>query len=103
MKRTCGEFVGVDKNGEGLLVNFPKVGFVIIQRRVWYKYDAAGKVKASRTQFPLTLYYAMTTHKAQGLTMNRIVVHCSPEFIPDQTYVSVSRVRQEDHITVVGF
>jgi hypothetical protein len=39
---TCGEFVGIDPNGEALLVNFPKVGLVAIQRRIWYKYDATG-------------------------------------------------------------
>ncbi len=100
---TCGEFVGIDQNGEGLLVNFPKVGLVTVQRRIWYKYDAAGKVQASRTQFPLTLCYAITTHKAQGLTMNRIIVHCSPEFIPGQTYVAISRVRHEDDVRVIGF
>jgi hypothetical protein len=100
---TCGEFVGVDPNGEALLVNFPKVGLVAIQRRIWYKYDATGKVKSSRTQFPLSLCYAITTHKSQGLTMERIVVHCSPEFIPGQTYVAISRVRHADDVRVVGF
>ena len=79
---TCGKFVGVDTDSGGLLVDFQKVGIATIQRRVWYQYDTAGKVQASRTHFPLTLSYAITSHKSQGLTMNRIVVHCSPEFIP---------------------
>ena len=100
---TCGEFVGVDTDSGGLLVNFQKVGIATIQRRVWYQYDAAGKVQASLTQFPLTLSYAITSHKSQGLTMNRIVVHCSPEFIPGQTYVAISRVKPEDDVRVVGF
>jgi ATP-dependent exoDNAse (exonuclease V) alpha subunit len=90
---TCSEFVGVDPNGEALLVNFPKVGLVAIQRRIWYKYDATRKVKASHTQFHFSLCYAITTHNSQGLTMKRIVVHCSPEFIPGQTYIAISRVR----------
>ena len=100
---TCSEFVGVDPNGEALLVNFPKVGLVAIQRRIWYKYDATGKVKASLTQFHFSLCYAITTHNSQGLTMKRIVVHCSPEFIPGQTYVAISRVRHADDVRVVGF
>ena len=35
--------------------------------------------------------------------MKRIVVHCSPEFIPGQTYVAISRVRHADDVRVVGF
>ena len=100
---TCGEFVGVNLDGEGLLVNFRNVGLVVVQRRVWYQYDAAGKVTGSRTQFPLTLAYAITAHKSQGLTMKRIVVHCSPEFIPGQTYVAISRVQRKDDVRLVGF
>jgi hypothetical protein len=98
-----GEFVGVGESDEELLVNFPSVGVVGIQRRIWYKYDSSGKVRASRTQFPLTLCYAVTTHKAQGLTMSQIVVHCSPEFIPGQTYVAISRVKHENDVKVIGF
>jgi ATP-dependent exoDNAse (exonuclease V) alpha subunit len=83
------EFVGVSESGEELLVNFPLVGN---QRRIWYKYDASGKVLASRMQFPLTLSYAITAHKAQGLTMSKIVIHCSPEFIHGQTYVAITNL-----------
>ena len=100
---TCGQFVDVDSDSGGLLVNFPKVGVATVHRRVWYQYDETGKVQATRIQFPLTLSYAITTHKSQGLTMNRIVVHCSPEFLPGQTYVAISRVKREDDVRVVGF
>ena len=35
--------------------------------------------------------------------MKSIAVHCSPEFIPGQTYVAISRVRREDDGNVIGF
>ena len=98
----CGTFIGIGESGE-LLVDFLGVGIVSIEKKVWYKHDASGRIQASRVQFPLTLSYAITAHKSQGLTMNKIVVHCSPEFIPGQTYVAISRVKHEDDVRVVDF
>jgi ATP-dependent DNA helicase PIF1 len=96
-----GKFVGGDpKNKECLVVNFPKVGNVSISRRTWYKYDENGKVKASRTQFPIIPSYAITVHKAQSLTLSRVVVHCSQEFVAGQTYVALSRVTRESSLQV---
>ena len=69
----------------------------------WYKYDQNGCIQASRTQFPLTPCYVTTVHKAQSLTMDAIVVHCSQEFVSAQTYVALSRVREEGALQVIGF
>ena len=51
--------------------------------------------QASRTQFPLTLAWAVTIHKCQGLTLPEIVVDMSPKkgkFSGGQAYVAFSRV-----------
>ena len=102
-----GKFVGFESTesdeDQRLLVDFPTVGTVSIQRQTWYVYDKNGATKASRTQFPLTPCYAITVHKAQSLTLNATVVHCSQEFVPGQTYVALSRVRGEDSLQVVDF
>ena len=37
----------------------------------------------------------LTVHKAQGLTLNEVVVHCWQEFVPGQTDVGFSRVKSE--------
>ena len=102
-----GTFLGVvpgTGNGdEQILATFPKVGTVKIGRKTWYKYNTRGNVLATRTQFPVMPCYAMTVHKAQGLTLNRVVVHCSQEFVPGQTYVGLSRVKSEAVLQVINF
>ena len=99
----CGQFVGQNDVEDGLLVRFPKVGMVTLRRRTWFKYDSTGKTQCSRSQFPLVLCYAITAHKSQSLTMDNIVVHCSQEFTPGQTYVAISRVKSEESIQILGF
>ena len=102
---SLGKFIDVDnsENTERLLVHFLKVGTVAINRRTWYKYDRNGCIQASRTQFPLAPCYATTIHKAQSLTMDAIVVHCSQEFVSRQRYVALSRVREDCALQVIGF
>ena len=102
-----GKFIGLEdaKNGEDqrVIVNFPKVGIVSLERKTWFKYDTNGVVKGSRTQFPLTPCYAITAHKVQSLTLNAAVVHCAQEFVSGQTYVALSRVKEEAALQVIGF
>ena len=100
-----GVFLRIDpENGEDqLLVSFPTIGTVKIQRKTWSKFDSKGNVIGTRIQFPLRPCYAITVHKAQGLTLNAAVVHCAQEFVPGQSYVALSRVRNEASIQVINF
>ena len=76
---------------------------ISIPRKTWYRYNRNGQVQASRTQYPLSLSYAITVHKAKSTTLESAVVHCSQEFDAGQTYVALSRVRSEKNLQVTCF
>ncbi len=45
----------------------------------------------SFTQFPLRLAWAITIHKSQGLTFEKVVIDAGSSFAPGQVYVALSR------------
>lgn len=56
----------------------------------------------SRTQIPLMAAWAMTVHKAQGMTLSRVIVDLSHAFEPGQEYVALSRAETLRGLKVEG-
>ncbi len=65
--------------------------------------DADGKRVASATNFPITLAYAATIHKAQGATLTRMHVDLKNLWEPGQAYVALSRVRRGGDMFINGW
>lgn len=56
----------------------------------------------SRTQIPLMAGYAITVHKSQGMTLDRVIVDLGRAFEPSQIYVALSRARSLKGLKVVA-
>lgn len=56
-----------------------------------------------RRQLPLLLVYALTIHRAQGLTLEKTLVDLEGLFCSGQAYVGLSRVRRKDDLFVRGY
>ena len=54
--------------------------------------DNMGKVVCSRTQLPLILAYALTVHRAQGMTLESVLFDLNGLFAEGQLYTALSRV-----------
>ena len=62
--------------------------------------------QATRSQFPLTLAWAVTIHKCQGLTLPEIVIDMTPakgRFKPGEAYVAFSRVRTIEKLHIINY
>ena len=58
----------------------------------------------TRLQFLLTLAWATTIHKVQGLTLNEIVIDMKGgRFSPGQAYVAISRVKTLQSLHILNF
>jgi ATP-dependent exoDNAse (exonuclease V) alpha subunit len=65
--------------------------------------DADGREMASATNFPVTLAYATTIHKAQGATLDGMVCSLKGLWEPGQAYVALSRLKSGDGLRLTGW
>lgn len=79
---------------------FEKRGFEI--REIEGKEQMVERVYFSVLQFPLTLAYAITIHKAQGMGISDLVVDTSRIFAPSQFYVALSRAISPHRLILQG-
>ncbi|CAJ0908119.1 8902_t:CDS:10 [Entrophospora sp. SA101] len=92
-------------NGDILLpiVKFTNGVEKIIYVSKWRVEDSNGKLLALRHQLPLILSWAISIHKSQGQSFERIKVDLKDVFEKGQTYVALSRAVSLESIQVLNF
>jgi len=65
--------------------------------------NADGGMEACRTQIPLILAWALSVHKSQGQTLERVKVDLKNTFEKGQAYVAVSRATTMENLEILNF
>lgn len=53
-------------------------------------------------QYPMMLAWALTAHKSQGMTLDRVGIDLTNHFAPGMTYVALSRCKTKEGLHLIG-
>ncbi len=84
--------VGFEKNNGWPIVKTYHDETIIAYPEDW-KYEENGVLRATISQVPLRLAWAITIHKSQGMTLDAVELDLGDAFEPGMGYVALSRVR----------
>lgn len=98
---SLGTVVDFDPATDYPIVEFLSGREVTMQPDTWELRDG-DKKRASITQIPLRLAWAITIHKSQGMTLDAALIDLRKAFVAGMGYVALSRVRSLDKLYLKG-
>lgn len=98
---SAGYVTEIDPKGY-ISVDLDNGGTVSTARTTEELFDADGNVLASITQYPMMLAWALTIHKSQGMTLEKVGVDLAHHFAAGMTYVAMSRCRTAEGLYLTG-
>jgi energy-coupling factor transporter ATP-binding protein EcfA2 len=97
---------------DSIFVSFPgEYDMLEVQKETWrnvrYTYQhSSGRIEeevlGTFTQYAIRLAWAVTIHKSQGLTFDKVIIDAHRSFAPGQVYVAFSRCTSLDGIVMLS-
>jgi ATP-dependent DNA helicase PIF1 len=86
---------------------YPKVRFdngqeLVLTPQAW-EVERGGVVMATRAQVPLCLAWALSVHKCQGMTIDKVEVDVAASWDAGQAYVALSRCTSLEGLSLLGY
>ncbi len=97
-----GKVIGFEKESGNPIIELYNGKKISLKPELW-AIEEDGKIKASLSQIPLRLAWAITIHKSQGMSLDNAEIDLTRSFSYGMGYVALSRVRSLDGISLVGF
>lgn len=98
---SIGIVTGFMPDTEYPIVEFRNGAVVTVAPDTWELRDG-DKKRASITQIPLRLAWAITVHKSQGMTLDAARIDLRRAFVEGMGYVALSRVKNLDNLYLTG-
>jgi len=98
---SIGTVVGFEPLTEYPIVQFRSGREVTMEPEMWELRDGERR-RASITQVPLRLAWAITVHKSQGMTLDSARIDLRKAFVEGMGYVALSRVRDLENLYLYG-
>jgi len=98
---SLGVVVAFDPDTNYPIVKFKNGKEVLMTPDTWELHDG-GKKRASITQIPLRLAWAITVHKSRGMTLDTARINLAKAFVEGMGYVALSRIKNVNSLYLTG-